>query len=143
MMTAAPVQAIAFLRSRAELAARPEAGLYAYGVRPRQPGLPCQARRDGPGHRVLARSRGEIRLRSPSADDKPVIDHRLLEHPDDIATIIGGIRHLSGFRGAGPGRHVVGRNTPADPPKDDASLEEQIRLLGSTATADRFLPDGR
>jgi choline dehydrogenase len=133
MMTAAPVQAIAFLRSRTELpfpdiklAFSPMAfDLARQGLHER-PGVTVQVIASSP------KSRGEIRLRSPEAEDKPVIDHRLLEHRDDIASMIGGIRHIERiFAAPSLVRHVAGRNIPADPPQDDAGWEAQIRLLSS------------
>ena len=133
MMTAAPVQAIAFLRSRAELPS-PDIKL---AFCPMAFDLARQGLHGKPGVTVQViaaspKSRGEIRLRSPKAEDKPVIDHRLLGHPDDIATMIGGIRHIERiFAAPSLARHVVGRNIPAAPPQDDAGWEAQIRLLSS------------
>jgi choline dehydrogenase len=39
-------------------------------------------------HVARPRSRGEVRLRSASADDKPVIDHRLQSDPDDRRKLV-------------------------------------------------------
>ena len=134
MMTAGPVQAIGFLRSRPDLA-HPDIKL---AFSPLAPDLASQGlhERSGVTVHVIAsspKSRGEIRLRSPEATDKPVIDHRLLEHPDDIGAIVGGIRHLERiFAAPALARHVTGRNIPAEPPTDDAGWEAQVRLLAST-----------
>jgi choline dehydrogenase len=131
MMTAAPVQAMAFLRSRAELpfpdvklAFCPMAFDLAGRGMHQKPGVTVQVIASSP------KSRGEVRLRSPKAEDRPVIDHRLLDHPDDIASMIGGIRHIERiFAAPSLARHVAGRNTPADLPEDAAGWETQIRLF--------------
>jgi choline dehydrogenase len=81
---------------------------------------------------VSPKSRGEIRLRSLDAADKPVIDHRLLGAPEDIAAMISGAKQLEKiFEAPALARHVTGRNLPAAPPKDDAEWETLIRTYSN------------
>jgi len=73
-------------------------------------------------------SRGELRLRSASADDKPVIDHRLIGDERDLATIRRSIRLMEKiFTMPALRDSVVGPCNPARPLESDASLDEFIR----------------
>lgn len=73
-------------------------------------------------------SRGEIRLRSGSAADKPVIDHRLIGDARDVETIKGGIRYMERVFAAPALREaVIGRCNPDAPLETDAELEAFIR----------------
>ena len=63
------------------------------------------------------RSRGEIRLRSADPTDAPVIDHRLLGDPQDVAAMIRGLKavdyilHAPSFA-----KHMTGRIAPPERP---------------------------
>jgi choline dehydrogenase len=74
------------------------------------------------------RSRGQIRLKSAEPSDKPVIDHRLVGHPDDMAALISGARQIQEiFRTPALSRVTVGRFTPDPLPATDAEWEQRIR----------------
>lgn len=129
LMTIIPVEAMAYLRSKPELA-EPDIklsfGLMCYDMKTRKP-------HHLPGVTVYAnvakpKSRGEIRLRSARAEDKPVIDHRLLGHPDDIAALVRGAKQVQEiFRTPALAAVTVGGFTPDPLPTTDAEWEQQIR----------------
>jgi choline dehydrogenase len=129
LMTIIPVEAMAYLRSKPELA-EPDVklsfGLMCYDMAKRKP-------HHLPGVTVYCnvakpKSRGEIRLRSGDAADKPVIDHRLLGHPDDIAAMIAGAKQVQEiFRTPALSRVTVGGFTPSPVPATDAEWEQRIR----------------
>jgi choline dehydrogenase len=129
LMTIVPVEAMAYLRSQPELA-QPDIklsfGLMCYDPATRKP-------HHLPGVTVYAnvakpKSRGEIRLRSADAADKPVIDHRLLGHPDDVAVLISGGKQVQQlFRTPALARVTVGGFTPSPLPQSDAEWEQRIR----------------
>jgi choline dehydrogenase len=129
LMTIAPVEAMAYLRSRPDLA-HPDIklsfGAICYDFAKRKP-------HQLPGVTVYAnvakpKSRGEIRLRSADAGDKPVIDHRLLGHPDDVAVLISGAKQIQAlFRTAALSRVTVSGLTPNPVPATDAEWEERVR----------------
>jgi len=74
------------------------------------------------------KSRGEIRLRSADPADKPIIDHRLLGHPDDVATIVSGAKQIQAlFRMPALARVTVGGFTPKPLPQTDAEWEQRVR----------------
>jgi choline dehydrogenase len=74
------------------------------------------------------KSRGEIRLKSAAVADKPVIDHRLLGHPDDIAAMVSGAKQIQEiFRTPALAKVTVGRFTPDPLPQTDAEWEQRIR----------------
>ena len=142
MMTAAPVHALAFLRSDPALE-RPDIKLSfgpmgGMGQRGKpQPAITVYANVAAP------KSRGEIRLRSANAMDKPVIDHRLLGHPDDVTALIRGMHQLDRIFEAPPlAAHLLGRVMPATPPKDDAEWEDLIRTRRHRLSPGRHLPHG-
>jgi choline dehydrogenase len=129
LMTIVPVEAMAFLRSRPNLA-EPDIklsfGAMCYDhVRRKPHHLPGVTVYTNAARPV---SRGEIRLRSAHAADKPVIDHRLLGHADDIAAIISGAKQVQAlFRTPALSRVTVGRFTPDPIPQTDAEWEQRIR----------------
>lgn len=95
LMTMVPVEAMAYLRSRPELAfpdIKLSFGLMAMDPATRkphkQPAVVIYANVAKP------KSRGEIRLRSASPGDKPVIDHRLLGDPEDVNALIAGVKQV-------------------------------------------------
>jgi choline dehydrogenase len=129
LMTIIPVEAMAYLRSRPDLAfpdVKLSFGLMCYDMAKRRP-------HHLPGVTVYEniakpKSRGEIRLRSPDAADKPVIDHRLLGHPDDIAAMISGAKQIQElFKTPALAKVTVGRFAPDPLPATDAEWEQRIR----------------
>jgi choline dehydrogenase len=129
LMTIIPVEAMAYMRSRPDLA-EPDIklsfGLMTHDMEKRKPhALPAVT--------VFAnvakpKSRGEIRLRSADPADKPVIDHRLLGHPDDIAALIRGARKVQDIFKTPALSAVTVRPLRPDPlPASDAEWEQRIR----------------
>jgi choline dehydrogenase len=73
-------------------------------------------------------SRGQVRLRTASVADKPVIDHRLAGDERDVATIKRGIRWMERvFETRALRDAVVGRCNPDRPLDTDAALESFVR----------------
>ena len=129
LMTIVPVEAMAYLRSRPDLAmpdVKLSFGLMCYDAATRKP-------HHLPGVTVYAnvakpKSRGEIRLKSADAADKPVIDHRLLGHPDDVAALISGAKRVQElFRTPALAAVTTGRFSPDPLPTSDAEWEQRIR----------------
>jgi choline dehydrogenase len=133
VMTTSPIHAMAFLRSRPDLE-HPDVKL---SLAPICSDIATRSMHKRAGVTVFAnvsspKSRGEIRLRSADPADKPVIDHRLLGHPDDVAALVSGMKQLEKiFETPALARHVTGRNIPPEPPKDDAEWEHHIRSLSN------------
>lgn len=74
------------------------------------------------------KSRGEIRLRSRDALDRPLIDHRLLGDDEDMRILISAVKHVDRiFRAPALAQYVVGMNLPSAPPRDDAEWAALIR----------------
>ena len=129
LMTIVPVEAMAYLRSRPDLAmpdVKLSFGLMCYDMAKRKP-------HHLPGVTVYAnvakpKSRGEIRLKSVDAADKPVIDHRLIGHPDDMAALIAGAKKVQEiFKTPALSRVTVGGFTPSPVPQTDEEWEQRIR----------------
>lgn len=129
VMTAPPVEAMAFLRSRPELAMpdiKLQFGALAFDPEARSP-------HKRPGVVVFAnvakpKSRGEIRLRSANPTDHPVIDHRLLGDPADVEALISGLKQVDSiFHAPSFAKHLVGRLSPIEKPQTDAEWESRIR----------------
>jgi len=129
LMTIIPVEAMAYLRSRPDLAMpdiKLSFGLMCYDMARRKP-------HRLPGVTVYCnvakpKSRGEIRLKSADPSDKPVIDHRLIGHPDDMAALISGARQVQEiFKTPALSRITVGRFAPDPLPMTDAEWEQRIR----------------
>lgn len=129
LMTIIPVEAMAYLRSHPDLA-EPDIklsfGMMTHDVEKRRPhALPAVT--------VFAnvakpRSRGEIRLASADPAAKPVIDHRLLGHPDDIAALVRGAKQVQEiFATPALSAITVGRLRPDPLPATDAEWERRIR----------------
>ncbi len=126
-LTANPVEAMAFLRSTPGLA-EPDIklsfGPLIMGTRgPHQrPGITIYANVAKP------RSRGEIRLRSADPADQPIIDHRLLGDPEDVAALIRGLKQVEQIlRAPALARHFRGRLSPDPAPQSDAEWEQRVR----------------
>jgi len=74
------------------------------------------------------KSMGRISLRAndPSAPLK--IEHRLLDHPDDVAALVRGIRIVRDvYRQPAIARHVIGERLPGPDVASDAELEAYVR----------------
>jgi choline dehydrogenase-like flavoprotein len=128
-LTITPVEAMAFLRSQPELAEpdiKLQFGALAFDSE-------AQALHKRPGVIVYAnvakpRSRGEVRLRSAEAQDKPVIDHRLLGDPGDVTALISGLKQVDEiFNAPAFAAHLRGRLNPEVKPQSDAQWEQRIR----------------
>ena len=129
LMTMIPVEAMAYLRSQPGLAFPDIKLSFGLMVHDRSTGKPHRK----PGVVVYAnvakpKSRGEIRLRSASGADKPVIDHRLLGHPDDMAALVRGVKQIQElFTMPALARHTLGPLSPVPLPRSDAEWEQSIR----------------
>ncbi len=129
LMTIIPVEAMAYMRSRPDLE-RPDVKL-SFGLmihdhakrRPHHlPGVVVYANVAKP------KSRGEIRLRSTDPMDKPVVDHRLIGHPDDIQALIRGAKKVQElFTMPSLAKHTVGPLMPEPMPQTDEEWEQAIR----------------
>ncbi len=129
IMSMTPVEGMAFLRSEPGLAEpdiKLQFGAFAFDPATRKP-------YHKPGIVVYTnvakpRSRGEIRLRSADPADAPVIDHRLLGDPQDMAALVRGLKAVDDILHAPSfARHMTGRIAPAERPRDDAEWEARIR----------------
>ena len=129
IMTATPVESMAFLRSQPGLAEpdiKLQFGPMAFDPATRKP-------HQRPGIVIYTnvakpKSRGEIRLRSADPLDAPVIDHRLLGAPEDLAAMIQGLKEVDRILHTPTfASHMQGRISPPELPKDDAEWEQRIR----------------
>jgi len=77
---------------------------------------------------LAPKARGEVRLASADPADKPLIDFRMFEHPEDLAVLREGMR-LADRLFASPrlAPYVVARNFPRAGELSDAELDEAIR----------------
>jgi choline dehydrogenase len=129
VLTTAPVHAMAYLRSRPGLA-HPDVKL---SLAPLCMDVKTLRPHDRAGVTVFTNvtppaSRGEIRLRSTDPADKPLIDHRLYGDPADVAAMISGLKFVERvFAAPALAPYVTGRNVPAEPPRDDAEWERELR----------------
>ena len=129
IMTVTPVQAMAFLRSQPDLV-EPDIKLQ-FGPFVFDPVTRGPHKRAGTvvyANVAKPRSRGEIRLRSTDPADAPVIDHRLLGDPGDVAALIAGLKAVDRiYRSPSFARHLQGRIFPVEPPVDDHCWEQHVR----------------
>jgi len=73
-------------------------------------------------------SRGQLRLRSPSPDEPPRIEPRLLSDPRDVRTLMAGVRLVDRMARTSPmGAHVLRRVMPVTDLDDDVALEHFVR----------------
>ena len=129
LMAMIPVEAMAYLRSSPDLT-QPDIklsfGANVMNMKTRKP-------HDAPAVVVFCnaakpKSRGEIRLRSADPRDKPVIDHRLIGHPDDMTALLSGAHQIQRiFSMPALARHVNGPFSPDPMPATDADWETYIR----------------
>ena len=146
LMTITPIEAMAGLRGRADLA-HPDVHLAL--------GMLCMDHATLKPHKlpgVMAfagvakpKSRGEVRLRSADPADKPVIDHRMLGHPDDLATMVAGVKAMHGIFATRPlADHVVSLLMPEQLPQSGRRMGAAgARRVQRLLPAGRHLPDGR
>ena len=74
-------------------------------------------------------SRGEVRLRSASPDDKPIIAHRLIGDERDVATVKRSVELMERiFEMPALAPAVVGACSPSQRLQADAELEEFVRM---------------
>ena len=74
------------------------------------------------------KSMGQISLRSADPHAPLRIDHRLLDHPDDVAALVRGLRVVRDvYRQPAIARHVVGERLPGPDLDSDAALEGYVR----------------
>ena len=129
VMTATPVEAMAFLRSRPDLA-EPDIKLQ-FGAVAFDPVTRRPHKRAGVvvfANVAKPKSRGEIRLRSADASDKPIVDHRLLGDVRDVEALISGVKQVDQiFQSPALAKHVQGKISPATPPQSDAEWEHALR----------------
>lgn len=80
------------------------------------------------------KSRGSLRLASADVAVKPEIDLGLLNHPDDLATLVAGFKRLRRILEAAPfGSRRAPETFPASEVSTDAQIERHIRNRLSTA----------
>ena len=77
---------------------------------------------------LTPRSRGHVRLRSGDVDDKPRIFTNSLSHPEDIASLVAGVKLARQIAQADPMQAVLGHELyPGSDVADDASIEDDLR----------------
>jgi choline dehydrogenase-like flavoprotein len=82
---------------------------------------------------VKPKSRGWVRLRSADPDAMPLVSPHLLEHPDDMATMIAGQRFFREVLLSGPlGRRIDKVIAPAGPDLSDAAMTDHCRRFVKT-----------
>ena len=88
---------------------------------------------DGPAVTVVAalnypKGRGELRLRSANPGDKPVIDHQLLAHPDDVSRLIAACKRVREiFAQPALAREIVRERLPGPACNSDAAWDAHLR----------------
>jgi choline dehydrogenase len=140
VLTAIPVQAMAYLRSRPDLPQpdiKLQFGTACFDTRKRKPharaGVTVFVNVASP------KSRGEIRLRSTNPADKPVIDHRLLGDPADMDVMVSGLKQVFDILHAPAlAPYLEGLYVPEAVPQSDDGWREALR----TYTGIGFHPIG-
>jgi choline dehydrogenase len=80
------------------------------------------------------KSRGQLRLVSANVETAPEIDLGLLNHPDDLATLVAGFKRLREILAAAPfGSRRAPEAYPADAVTTDKQIEQYIRNRLGTA----------
>jgi choline dehydrogenase len=98
-------------------------------------------------HVARPQSRGEIRLRSPNPEDKPVVDHRLQGDPGDVAKLVKACQVVeSACRAPALASVITGTLRPDPMPETQDQWEAYVRSWGgigyhSVGTC-RMGPDG-
>ena len=132
-MTSPAVQAMAYARSTPELA-EPDLAIslmpLAISFAGGRPGMHKQPGITIAGTVARPKSRGRIMLRSNDPHDKPKVDHRLLDHPDDMRRLIAMLRIIARiYEAPALQRHVTGENMPSPLPQTDQQWEEKLRAV--------------
>lgn len=129
LMTMIPVEALAYLRTRPELDfpdVKLSLGMMMFDAAKGGPS-------DKPGMVVFQnvakpKSRGEIRLHSADPNDKPLIAPQLVGHPDDLASMLAGVKKVQEiFAQPALARHVVRQVMPDPMPQSEEEWAEAIR----------------
>ena len=77
---------------------------------------------------VSPKSRGWVRLRSSDPTAKPRILTNTLQHPDDMASLVAGVKMAREMAGIEPMRSALGKELlPGSDVQSDIELEEDIR----------------
>jgi choline dehydrogenase len=75
-------------------------------------------------------SRGEIRLRSAQATDKPVIEHQLVGDERDLHRLVKAGKFLQRLFATDPlARHIIGSNFPLTDPHTEDEWIESVRMF--------------
>ena len=129
LMTIIPVEAMAYLRSRPDLA-EPDIklsfGLMVHNPKTRKP-------HELPGVMVFAnvakpKSRGRIRLKNADPLAKPVVDHRLLGAPEDVEALVAGAKKVREiFTMPALAGHVRSQLLPDPLPQTDDEWADALR----------------
>ncbi len=94
-----------------------------------------------PGHGVTIQpnllacySRGEVRLRSPDPAAEPLFRGNYLSHPEDVATLVRGVRFARRILKSPSLARLIAREIlpGEDAPDDDATLEAHVREYAKT-----------
>ncbi|PAZ09518.1 hypothetical protein CLM62_46355 [Streptomyces sp. SA15] len=80
---------------------------------------------------IAPRSRGTLRLRADGPDNRPAIDPRLLDHPDDLNRMVAGIRLAHEIADTGP---LAALLTPGRPVRDATDADLAAMAHAQTAS---------
>ena len=78
------------------------------------------------------KSRGSVRLASPDFADAPLIDFNYLAHPDDVATLVAGVKRTAGIFATPTFRQRVKRDLVTAHCRTDDDWAEVIRNRAGT-----------
>ena len=138
-------ESVAFLRTSAGLD-RPD---FQFVFQPANPPLPGRWIPRGHGYGIspvllYPNSRGSIRLASADPDTAPLIDPRLLDHPADLARMVGAVRLARRILEAPAfSQYHASEYLPGAKVTSDADIESFIRsTLPDGASSRGYLPDG-
>jgi len=87
----------------------------------------------GPAVTIVAalnypKGRGSLRLRSADPSDKPIIDHELLAHPDDVARLVAACKRVREiFAQPAMAKEIVRERLPGPACTTDAEWEAHLR----------------
>jgi len=127
-LTSNVAEAGGFVRTRDELEA-PDIQLHFAPARFQSEGL---VPGDGHGFALGAcvikpKSRGFVTLGSPDPTAKPLIRHNYLEHPDDVASMVAGVRTCMEICESGPLGEIATGMLVGPPSKSDEDIEAHAR----------------
>ncbi|HTY49561.1 MAG TPA: GMC family oxidoreductase N-terminal domain-containing protein [Steroidobacteraceae bacterium] len=127
-------EATAFIRTRPELS-RPDVQVVFQAARRNPHAFPLPL---GHGFAIsivglYPSSRGTVRLASPDPLAAPLVDPRLLDRPEDLATLLGGLKIGRRIAHAAPfARYRAWEVRPGAAATEDAALEDYIRRAAAT-----------